>query len=129
MPVTVRLLVVGVPLLILALAALWTVRGYELGGGSLSIQRGFWRTRVSLAGLLSASTDAQALRSSLRLFGNGGLFSFSGLFWNRRLGRFRIFATDPARAVVLRFEHRTIVVTPDRPGDFVAAVRDAVTAS
>jgi len=63
------------------------------------------------------------MKGSLRLFGNGGLFSSSGLFWNRRLGRYRAFATDPGNAVVLEFPDRTLVVTPESPSGFLAALK------
>ena len=73
-------------------------------------------------GLQSADLQPGALRGSLRLFGNGVLFSFTGLFWNRTLGKYRAFLTDPKRAVVLRLPPRTVVVSPDRPEQFVAEI-------
>ena len=61
---------------------------------------------------------------SIRLFGNGGAFAFSGWFRNRKLGSYRAYATDPARSVVLKFsDHKTIVVTPEPPDAFIAAVK------
>jgi hypothetical protein len=60
-----------------------------------------------------------ALRGAWRVFGNGGLFSFTGEFWSRKLGRFRALATDPERAVVLRWPKRTIVITPHDPQQFI----------
>ena len=50
-----------------------------------------------------------------RLCGIGGLFVFCGLFWSRKLGRYRAYITDPRRAVVLRFGNKVVVVTPDEP--------------
>lgn len=125
LPPLARLAMVLVPGLLLALTALWTIRGYELSAGVLSVQRLLWATRLPLAGLVSAEADATATRRSLRLCGNGGLFSFSGLYWNRRLGRYRMFATDPQRAVVLTFASGVVIVTPEAPEAFVAAVRPA----
>jgi hypothetical protein len=60
---------------------------------------------------------------ALRLFGNGGLFSISGLFWNRSLGRFRAFANDPVRAIVLVLSDRKIVVTPEHQDAFLSDLR------
>lgn len=117
------------PLVMLALCALCTVRGYELTANSPGVRRLLWTTRLPLAGLQSASADADALRSTLRLCGNGGIFSFSGLFWSRRLGRYRLFATDPARAVVLRLARRTVVISPDRPEEFLRSLRNVTAAS
>lgn len=110
---------VGIPLAALVGAALFTIRGYVLEPRHLLVQRLLWSTRVPLAGLERAWHDPQAMDRSIRLFGNGGLFSISGLFRNRTLGRYRAFATDPGRAVVLVLGPRTVVVTPGEPRAFL----------
>lgn len=112
-------LAVAGPWIVLVAAALFTVRGYELDAGELRVQRLLWATRVPLAGLRRAWADPKALKGSIRLLGNGGLYSFSGLFRSGKLGRYRAFVTDWRRAVVLRFDGRTVVVTPDRPDGFL----------
>jgi hypothetical protein len=76
-----------------------------------------------LSGLKSAEVDTEAMSKSIRTCGNGGLFCFAGAFNNNRLGSYRAFATDPKRAVVLRFSDRTVVVTPDQPDDFVMRIK------
>lgn len=43
-------------------------------------------------------------------------------YWSRGLGHFRAFVTDLKRVVVLRFERRTVVVSPDQPEGFVRAI-------
>ncbi len=111
--------VVLLPLAILVGAALFTVRGYELVGTELLVRRLVWSTRIDLSGMRRATHDPQAIRRSWRLFGNGGLFSISGLYRNKTLGNYRAFATDPARAVILEFEHRRIVVTPGEPEELL----------
>jgi hypothetical protein len=103
-------------------SALFMVRGYEVEAGDLLIRRLLWTTRLPLEDLTAAWADPAAMRGSIRLFGNGGLFVFAGLFTNRKLGRYRAFATQPQHSVVLRFSHRTVVVTPDRPHDFLQTV-------
>jgi hypothetical protein len=56
------------------------------------------------------------------LFGNGGLFSFTGVFRSPKLGRYRAYVTDPARTVILRFAERIAVVSPEDPDAFVRDV-------
>ncbi|MGD9599211.1 MAG: PH domain-containing protein [Steroidobacteraceae bacterium] len=63
------------------------------------------------------------MRGSVRLFGNGGLFAITGWFWNRRLGRYRAFATDPDRAVLLEFARGKVLVTPHDPQAFIVQAR------
>lgn len=104
---------------------LFTVRGYALESGRLYIQRLLWRTEIPLEGLREVVADANALRGSIRTFGNGGLFSISGYFYSKGLGSFRAWVTDMRRTVVLRFEGRTLVVSPADPERFAADVRSA----
>jgi Bacterial PH domain len=111
------------PLAVLASALPFMVRGYVLTEHSIFVKRLGWSTRLPLANLKSVSGDVEALQRSIRIFGNGGLFSFTGEFWSRRLGRFRALATDPDRAIVLRYPKRTIVITPHDPQHFIMRAR------
>lgn len=110
------------PLALIGGCALFTIRGYTIGRDALLVRRLWWTTRLPLAELQSATFEPSAMDSSVRLFGNGGLFSFSGLYRNNRLGSYRAFVTDLKRTVVLRFVSRTIVVSPDAPGNFVQEI-------
>ena len=119
-PVWLWFLTSVLPLLLLAGGLLCTVRGYRLEAGSLEVKRLLWSTRIDLSGLRAAWHDPEAMCRSLRLFGNGGMFVIAGLFTSKKLGRYRAFATDPSRSVVLDFGDRKILVTPDPPEEFVS---------
>jgi Bacterial PH domain len=114
-----RTVMVALPLLIPIISAFFMVRGYALKDHTLTIHRLGWNSRFDLRSLVSATFDPAALSGSIRLFGNGGLFAFCGLFRNRKLGNYRAFGTDPRRSVILRFNDRVVVVTPDAPERFV----------
>lgn len=116
-------LVVLVPPVILAVALLFLVRGYELDATGLYVERLLWRTPIPLDGLTRAWHDPSARRRSLRLFGNGGLYSITGIFQSATLGRYRAFVTDPKRAVVLRFETRAVALSPAAPEALLAHLR------
>ena len=102
--------------------ALFTVRGYLVTEKTLFVRRLFWYTAISLDGLRSAQADPDAMRASVRTFGNGGAFSFSGYYWSRRLGVYRAYVTDLKQCVVLRFEKKTVVLSPEDPEDFARAL-------
>jgi len=110
--------------LILPAAALFIVRSYAIEPNVLAIRRLLWTTRLPLAGLQSAEVSPNVMRGSLRLFGNGGMFSITGLFRNRALGNYRAFVTDLTKTVVLRFPKRTVVVSPENPERFVADISE-----
>ncbi|HEX7732323.1 MAG TPA: PH domain-containing protein [Rhodanobacter sp.] len=118
-----RTAAIALPLVILLAAVPFVVRGYELRDGTLHVRRLCWTTRVALGELREAATDPAAGAGSLRLFGNGGLFSFSGWFRNAKLGRYRAFVTDWQRAVVLRATTCTVVLSPADPAGFVRALQ------
>lgn len=111
--------IIALPLVILLAAAPFVVRGFALQGGELRVRRLGWTTRVPLGELREASVDPNAGAGSIRLLGNGGLFSFSGWFRNAKLGRYRAFVTDWQRVVVLRGSACTVVLSPVDPADFV----------
>lgn len=121
-----RASMVWLPLLVAVAGSLFMIRGYQIEGDTLIVLRLGWRSRIPLQQLEKAEVDPEAMARSIRTFGNGGLFCFAGRFRNKRLGSYRAFATEPALAVVLHFHERKIVVTPERPQAFVAAVTKAV---
>jgi hypothetical protein len=114
----------GAPLITLCGTLLFMVRGYVLTDRQIEVRRLGWSTVLPLAGLGAVTGEPQGLTGSLRLFGNGGLFAISGWFWNRRIGRFRAYATDPQRAVLLRYrDGAQVILTPDDVQHFIVQVR------
>src|SRR5262249_7454795 len=107
------------PLAVILICALFMVRSYSIANDTLLDHRPFWKTRVSLRELRSVKFDPTATHRSIRTFGNGGFFSFTGYFRNKELGSYRPFITDRPPAVVLRFPSSLIVLSPYRPEDFV----------
>jgi len=112
-------IILVVPPATLFFALLFVVSGYELDATALHIRRLLWSTTIPLQGLTRAWHDPSSMRRSLRLFGNGGLFSITGVFRNAALGTYRAFVTDPRQAVVLRFESRVVVISPAHPRAFL----------
>ena len=107
------------PLVILFGAALFTIRGYSLSSDSILVHRLLWSTALPRTGLESAQAEPDTMRGSLRTFGNGGAFSFTGFYYNKRLGSYRAYVTDPHRTVILRYANRRVVLSPAMPEAFV----------
>lgn len=103
----------------LVVLALFIVRGYSVTSDAIFVHRMFWKTRLSLRGLKAAAAMPGAMRRSWRTFGNGGFFSITGFFKNKSLGHYRAFVTDLNRTVVLRYEKDVVVISPDKPEEFV----------
>lgn len=112
----------AMPVLALVGSALFIVRGFTIADGKLHVHRLFWVTQVDLHLLLSAEVNSEALRGGYRTCGNGGLYGYTGRYWSKTLGHYRAFVNDWKRPVVLRWPHKTIVLSCDDPEAFVSAV-------
>jgi hypothetical protein len=108
------------PVLVGIGCAVFTVRGYTVTPDAILVHRLFWATELPRAGLASAQFVPHAMRWSIRTFGNGGFFSFSGFYWNKVMGAYRAFVTDMRKTVVLRYRSsRPVVLSPATPEDFI----------
>lgn len=113
------ILYIAFPLLILFVSLLFTVRSYIVSGNSLLIRRLLWNTDIDISMLSSAEYDPKAMTGSIKIFGNGGLYSFSGRYKSGKLGSFRVYVTDYKNCVIVKTAERTIVVSPENPELFV----------
>lgn len=99
-------------------------REYRLGDDNLVISGWLRETVVPLSGpVYVAEVDSAWMRRSQRIFGNGGLFSYSGTFRHRDVGNFQMAAVRSTNPILVQTESRTVVISPNDPAGFVAAVK------
>jgi hypothetical protein len=113
-----------IPVLTLFISLLFTVRGYSISGNIFRVRRLLWYTDIDISMLQSVEFDPKAMTGSLRTFGNGGLFSFSGSYRNGKLGSFKAYVTDFKKCVVIIAAGQTVVVSPENPELFVEVLRN-----
>jgi hypothetical protein len=115
---------VGAPSLLVAVLMLplaFSPSGYALGAGDLAVTRRAARPLLfPLANLAAARTTA--MPRSRRRFGSGGLFGWWGWFFNRDWGRFKVYATDRRRGVLLEWPGFKLFVSPTDPEALCHAV-------
>jgi hypothetical protein len=117
------LLVVALPPIVLLVSFACGIRGYGLTENEIQIYRWGWVTRFPLAELQTVEGKAEALQNAVFFAANFGVFSYTGIYWSRELKLFRAFVTDPSRAVVLRFRHKRVVISPHDPQQFIVRTR------
>jgi len=115
------------PLSMVPICALFTIRGYRITDSEILVHRLFWSTRLPREGLVSATYEPNAMCQSIRKCGNGGFYSITGYYWNKTLKSYRAFVTDPRQTVVLRYENRTIVLSPEEPEKFAESLMPLAT--
>jgi hypothetical protein len=114
-----------ISILLFLAGLLFSVRGYSLDGNKLVIHRFGWVTEFKLSEFIKATRNRNAMRGSIRVFGIGGFFGYTGKFSNNHLGRFRAFVTDHSRSVVLKFKGEVVVISPEDPEKFLSEIEDA----
>jgi hypothetical protein len=118
------LMVGGVLLGMIILACyLLSPASYELANGCLTIA--LHAGKRSFGQVVGCTRCTERLPFTLRLFGNGGLFGSTGLFWNRQFGIFRAFVTSGRHedAVFVQTKKHKVLITPEDPRAFVEATQ------
>ena len=127
--ITSHTLAIALVLLLPACALPFIIRGYTITGSTILIHRLWWNTILPLKDIRSVEAEPHVMCGSFRTCGNGGLYSFTGWYWSRELGRFHAYVTDLNRTVVVLMNRRTAVLSPDDPEAFVRAVESRLHAS
>lgn len=98
------------------------IKGYQIQSGYVNVLGLFGSESFPIDEITDAYLDPKSMDGSVRTLANGGIFSFYGQFSNERLGQYFAYVTDPSRSVVLRFADKTVVISPDRPQEFLQSL-------
>lgn len=98
-------------------------RGYALNDVELLIDRKLKPIRIPLREITEVRALEDGLfRGSLRLMGTSGFYGCYGLFWNRKLGKFRAYATRTKDLLAVKTGNGLFVLSPDDTKDFTASL-------
>jgi hypothetical protein len=94
---------------------------YDLSNSELTVVYRLGERRFKP--VVNCSLIAPPFSIAIRLWGNGGLFAGTGIFWNRSYGIFRAYVTraKPSEMVLVETERQKILISPEHPGRFVDA--------
>ncbi len=96
----------------------------EIEAGWLVVQRRRRRERREIAGALARRLTAEEIAHLERLATAGGIAAGTGGFDSRLLGEFDLAASDLGNAVLVDRGESRLVVTPDEPEAFLAALAE-----
>ena len=108
---------------ILVGAYAWSPRGYTVANGCIEVNRLVGNARIPLDGVREVrAATKDDFRGCLKLFGNGGLFGYYGLFRTSKLGKSTWYVTNRGKAVVVVTGEKTVLFSPDDVEGFIAAI-------
>lgn len=124
----------NLPVAVLALAIFslsfaYSPRGYVVSDGSVIVVRLIGDVRIPLDEVREArATTRDDLRGCVRLWGNGGLFGYYGLFRTRAFGVCSWYVTNRSQMVMVKTAAKTVLFSPDDKEGFLSALRQAAPA-
>lgn len=102
---------------------------YELAGDQLTVR--FRMGRKVFPAVTGCATLYARPPMGVRLWGNGGLFAATGIFWNPAYGVYRAYVTSARFQDYVLVSTRTqkVLISPENPEDFVQAWASAARAA
>ena len=99
-------------------------RGFALNDIELLIDRALYPLKIPLSSVTETRRLADAeMKGTLRTMGASGFYAHYGWFWNRALGKFRLYACRFDNLVLVRAGNKVFVLGPEDPDSFVADLR------
>ena len=104
---------------ILILCYFFAPMSYELSNKTLIV-----RSRLSKSEFLpveKCSKISTSFSFGIKLWGNGGCFAITGIYWNKIYGKFRAYVTSTKAndLVLLETKNTKIIISPKQPAEFV----------
>ncbi|NIT13371.1 MAG: hypothetical protein GTN99_03735 [Candidatus Dadabacteria bacterium] len=112
-----------ITLIIIIVCYLYAPVAFEIVDGTLIVYRNFGKTWYKNI------TDCRLIEDrvpfTVRLWGNGGVFAGTGIFWNKRYGVFRMYVTNARQKdfVVVETENQIVIISPENPQVFIESWR------
>jgi len=99
-------------------------RGFALNDIELVIDRALRPLTIPLSSVTEVrGLDNAEMKGTLRTLGASGFYGHYGWFWNRALGKFRLYSGRFGRLVLVRTDKAVFVLGPEDPESFTADLR------
>ena len=112
----------------IVLCYLWAPVEYEISNNTLKVYYRWGGKEFQMVKRCSAITEKPGME--IRLFGNGGLFAGTGIFWNKQYGVFRAYVTTARFEDMVMIEtdhHQKIIISPENRERFIEESKAEIT--
>ena len=107
------------PLIAIPITLAFTIKGYAVNKDQIIINRLASPKVINIKNITKIYKDPSATKDSSRNLGIGGMFVYSGIFNNKQLGNYEIYATNTEKSVVIIENQRTTIISPENPDEFI----------
>ncbi|OGV48199.1 MAG: hypothetical protein A2017_18495 [Lentisphaerae bacterium GWF2_44_16] len=116
------LLIAGIFLLLVsALCYLWTPESFEISD-DLRLTVNYRSGKKEFGSVVKCYRLPGSICCGIRLCGNGGLFAATGLFWDRKYGKFWVYSTSANYKdfVMVETADKKIIISPENPDVWIS---------
>ena len=115
------LIAVVLILLIAVLCYLWAPESFEISD-DLRLTVNYHSGEKKFGSVVKCYRLTGSFCCVIRLCGNGGLFAATGLFWDRKYGKFRMYSTSASYkdCVMVETADKKIIISPENPDAWIA---------
>jgi hypothetical protein len=112
-----------IPIIAFIVVYLLRPNNYSVSADKLLIHRMINNVEINRNNIQSVQEiDVSKIKNSIRTFGVGGFFGSFGKFWNYTLGNMTWYVTRKNNFVLVETkDQKKIILTPDKPEEFVAS--------
>jgi len=106
-------------LIILIFCYLYAPTAFEISDSRLIVYRNYGK--IEFNHITGCRAIEKKVPFTLRLWGNGGVFAGTGIFWNKLYGVFRMYITHAKQSefVVVETDQQIIIISPENPKMFI----------
>jgi len=111
--------------IVLALSYYFSITRYEITETHIVIHRPFDQVKIRKSAIANVlPIDKKDIRLSIRTFGIGGVFAYTGQFWNSKFGNMTWYLSRMDNVVLLiDTSNRKTLLSPDNREKFIAALK------
>jgi len=106
-------------LIILIFCYFYAPTEYEISDSRLIVYRNYGK--IEFNRVTNCRLIEEKIPFTIRLWGNGGVFAGTGIFWNKLYGVFRMHITHAKQSefVVVETDRQIIIISPENPRMFI----------
>ena len=95
-----------------------------LRNDKITLQRLFGPINIPLNEIIELKAISnEEIVNSIRTLGSGGLFGYLGKFWNKKIGKYSMYATNLNELIFIRTNRRTYVFGCKNRDEFIESVK------
>jgi len=115
------------PLVLIIATYLYRTTAITIDNTGIIVERNISPVAINYSDITSVMPLTKAdMGLVARTFGNGGLFGYTGMFYNKKYGSMKWYCTNRSNYVLIeKANGKKAVISPDEPGEFIKDIKEA----